>query len=691
MQTDKLTVPDEVQDTAAYYPTGNEFVSLPLLDRAAAVHDLNVLHMASKGMLEFHGSDGAPLLAPVVRVAEGPSSAQRPPSDDGDRSAVAPQSVDMSQVRWERLEYWLPRFHLQTDLCAVEGTVYAPPGHKGFVYTLEVQNTGDTSLTLQFGWHGSWAGSRQRIYRGRPVFGRRLAWYDRWTDTLAFELGSGSALAAFALGSGRPLDTMGWYLAAAHPADDTHAAADPVDNGAVNSASPVPIAFERALTRLRGTGPSEPVRADNETGPAIQFALADEQLLQPGERARLDLYVAVNAESDGACTTVVDLQRHGAPTLLKEARAWLNERSRPVTDTAMSELLNVNLWFNYFFAAGRTIDTEDLVLVTSRSPRYYVSAAFWARDAYLWSFPGMLLVDPERAREMVLAGFGRYLRHAGVHSLYIDGTVLYPGFELDELCAYILVLEQYVRATEDYAVLEELGAGGNERVIDGVAYLEKLLEDQRNPERNLYGTFLSPTDDPVTHPYLTYNNAMAWRALRALALLKRRRGDSLGEWRANQQAAHLRETVRKHCVVEGPFGPMFAWALDDNRRAQLLDQPPGSLQLLAYYGFCEPDDPVYVNTVNWIHSEHNPDYCPGAFAAPGCEHAPHPWPMAAAYDLLIGPDLERGLRFFSGVTMDNGIACETVDRETGRVKTGAGFATAAGIIGYALYRGLAEQ
>lgn len=669
MQADKLTVPDEVLDTASYYPTGNEFVSLPLLDGGGVLHDMNVLHMGAKGMLEFYGTTGAPLLTPVVRTA--PDGGKE--GESGPRPPGGMQRIDLSQARWQRLQYWLPRYVVDTDTVRVRGTVCAPPSHKGFVYVLEVQNRGPTPRRIQFGWQGCWAGTGQRLYRGRPLFARRLAWYDRWTDTFAFELSNGPALAAFALGADRPFAQLRAYLGAAEGAE----------------ASDAP--FEKAFARFGNPGVEQALRADNETGPALTFALGDEQTVQPGQQVRLVLYVAVNAESDGACTTVVDLQRRGGETLVQQTCQWLKEKSRTVADDGLSHLLNLNLWFNYFFAAGRTIDTEELVLVTSRSPRYYVSAAFWARDAYLWSFPGMLLLDPERAREMVLVGFGRYLRHAGVHSLYIDGTVLYPGFELDELCAYILALEQYVRATDDYTVLDEVGVGGDMRVIDGIAYLERLLEEQRHPERNLYKTFLSPTDDPVTHPYLTYNNAMVWRALRALALIKRRRGDSLGEWRANQQAAQLRETVRKHCVVEGPYGPMFAWALDDNRRAQLLDQPPGSLQLLAYYGFCEPDDPVYVNTVNWIHSEHNPDYCRGSFAAPGCEHAPYPWPMAAAYDLLVGPEPERGLRFFSRVTMDNDIACETVDEETGIVKTGAGFATAAGLIGYALYRGLANR
>jgi len=645
-----MTVPDELAHPGIYYPTGNEYVALPLINERGAIEGLNVLHMGCKGLLELGGGPAAPLLAPVVMVGQ--------------------QEMAFADIAWQRHEHWVPYFTARGGGLRVTGTICAPPGHRGFVFILEAENLSGTPLDLRWGWRGALGVARQAVYRSRPLVGRRVAWYDRWTDTLALEAAAGPAAAAMAVGGDRPLAELGWFLGRAPtPAD----------------------AFLAALSRRGGPQMEQALREDNETGQPLHFAVAHQQSLPPGARAQIQLYVAVSAEGDGACTTVVDLQRRGAAALVQEARRWLTERLRPVPDTALSERLNLNLWFNYFFAAGRTIDTEELVMVTSRSPRYYVSAAFWARDAFLWSFPGALLTDPQRAREMVLAGFGRYLANAGVHSLYIDGTVLYPGFELDELCAYLLALEQYVRATEDWGILEETGLGSHRRVFDGVAWLEQRLEQQRHPERGLYATFLSPTDDPVTHPYLTYNNALAWRAWRALAPLKRHRGDSLGEWRANQRAAQVRETVRRHCVVDGPRGPMFAWALDDRRRAQLLDQPPGSLQLLAYYGFCEEDDPVYLNTVAWIHSTDNPDYVAGAFAGPACPHAPHPWPLSAAYDLLVGPHQERGLNFFRRAAMDNGLACETVDRDTGQVKTGAAFASAAGFIGYALYRALARE
>lgn len=643
----KLTVPEELAEPVGYFPTGNDYVALPLLNEGGAVESFNVLHMGCKGMVEFCGTPAVPLLVPVVRV-------------DG-------IELDGVHLTWERLEHWLPRFSGDGLGVRVSGIVCAPPGYRGFVYTLRVENAAAKPLTIEWGWRGEWAQARQAVYRSRAMYGRRTAWYDGWTDTLAFELAAGPSVAGFALGASRPFRTVGWRIAFASQAEDV---------------------FQEALARRGGPGAEQRLRVDNEDGEPICFAVATEALVQPGRSVELALYVGVNAESDGACTTVVDLQRRGATALVEETREWLRRRMLPVADDELGARTYLNLWFNYFFAAGRTIDTDELVLVTSRSPRYYVSAAFWARDAFLWSFPGVLLLDPERAREMILAGFGRYLHNAAEHSLYIDGAVLYPGFELDELCAPLLALEQYVQATDDYGVLEETGLGGRMRVVDGLTYLEKRLEEQRHPERQLYATFLSPTDDPVTHPFLTYDNVLVWRALRALALFKRRRGDSLGEWRANQQALQLKDTLRKHAVVEGVAGPMFAWALDERRRAQLLDQPPGSLQLLAYYGFCEADDPVYVNTVNWIHSTRNPDYVPGKFGAPGCVHAPHPWPLMVAYDVLLGRNLAAGLEFFRRAPMDNGIACETVDRHTGVVKTGAAFASAAGFVGYALYRAL---
>lgn len=139
--------------------------------------------------------------------------------------------------------------------------------------------------------------------------------------------------------------------------------------------------------------------------------------------------------------------------------------------------------------------------MTTRSPHYYVSAAFWARDAYLWSFPGLLFMDREATKEALLAGVSIYWKRMAEHSLYIDGTELYPGFELDEHCAWIIALERYVKETDDWGFVESLDP---QLFSDFLKTLGKW-----RGETGLYRTFLSPTDDPVTYPYLTYDNVLA--------------------------------------------------------------------------------------------------------------------------------------------------------------------------------------
>lgn len=123
-------------------------------------------------------------------------------------------------------------------------------------------------------------------------------------------------------------------------------------------------------------------------------------------------------EEVSAVTSARELQRRGWDWELRRSLAWLAQRSLDLGDEALTRLYNTNLFFCIFFSTGRTLDTEELVLVTSRSPRYYVSAAYWDRDSLLWSFPAVLDADAALAREMLGYVFGRQRRNIGVHSRF---------------------------------------------------------------------------------------------------------------------------------------------------------------------------------------------------------------------------------------------------------------------------------
>ena len=96
---------------------------------------------------------------------------------------------------------------------------------------------------------------------------------------------------------------------------------------------------------------------------------------------------------------------------------------------------------------------------------------------------------PALARRMLDYVFGRQRRNLGIHSRYIDGTVLEPGFELDELMAPVLALERYVAATGDRDCLED------NAIRSGLTDILRTLRTKRHRSIALYETFLQPTDD----------------------------------------------------------------------------------------------------------------------------------------------------------------------------------------------------
>ncbi|WPD18897.1 glycoside hydrolase family 125 protein [Thermaerobacter composti] len=371
----------------------------------------------------------------------------------------------------------------------------------------------------------------------------------------------------------------------------------------------------------------------------------------------------------------------------------------------LAERVRRNLWFAVFFAHARTVDREGWVHLTSRSPRYYVSGAHWTRDSLLWAFPAVLAADRRLARQLLVAAFDRYTLYPGEHSQYLDGTVLYPGWELDQAAAWPLSLARYVRATGDVSVLDEPA------VARGVAAALQAAEARRDPATGLVATFLMPSDDPAPRPFVTYANALYAQALAELARVLStstaqrpaaaeatphpapaavRCDPSWAAW-LEARARLTRHAVLRHCVVPGPWGPQFAWAVagPEGADAVLYDEPPGTLELLGPYGFArrQPDDPVdveavYANTVRWIYSQHNPfGPPPGPFATPTCPHARHPWLLSVAAGLLAGrPEY---LAWLARAPMDGGWACETVDAATGEVRTGPAFATCAGFVSWA--------
>ena len=517
---------------------------------------------------------------------------------------------------------WIPSFEYEGSGLWIMVRIISPKGFKGLVYGITVKNITNAELDITCGVEGIWAESSSTVFHTREIFAKKCISWHRWTNSLILELKD--SLTLVALG--------------------------------ISGDSDYELNYDQA---------------------AMTYAVTNRTRLKSNEEKVFYYYYSVNMEPDGAGAVNIDLRRRGGESLYADELRWLGEHRVEPDDPSLEnrmtleEKMNRNLLFSYFFATGYALDTEEQVLLTSRSPKYYVSAAFWARDSLLWSFPAICIIDQQEAKKVLYTCFTRYLKNAGIHSLYTNGSVLYSGFELDELAAYVIALEEYIEWTHDKNILDA------EEIQRGLHHLVSELERRHSGEDCLYRTELDPSDDPISYPYLIYDNVLVWKALVFL---------SQNGYVSPKAADELRIAIEKHGIAEGVFGPMYAWSTDCGGHHEIYDNPPGSLVLLAYYGFCSRDDEVYRNTLKWIYSEHNKHrYQSPRFDSTGCIHTPFPWLISICNYLLVFHDESR-LRMIEELELDNGFACESFDSESGIVKTGGAFATCAGFLGYTLAR-----
>jgi GH15 family glucan-1,4-alpha-glucosidase len=318
--------------------------------------------------------------------------------------------------------------------------------------------------------------------------------------------------------------------------------------------------------------------------------------------------------------------------------------------------------------------------VTSRSPRYYVSAAYWDRDAMLWSFPGLLDIDRGLAREALEYALTTQLSNAGTHSRFIDGVVLEDGFELDEAAAPLVALAAYVEKTGDDAFLRAHR--------EAVKFLLDRIEAHRDAATGLYATLQDAQDEYEKPPFITYDNVLVWKAfLDAKALLERLQ-DTDGVEKLTERAAQLREAILKYCVAGGApsaTGTIFASATDGTH-ATFADVPPGSLMKLPLLGFVPETDPVFARTWDWLHSSgYRYSYADRPFGVPGSYRLPFTPSWSVADELRLTRGREQALKIIRGSRWDNGIITEGVSPDRAVADTaGRAFATAAGYMAHAL-------
>jgi len=400
-----------------------------------------------------------------------------------------------------------------------------------------------------------------------------------------------------------------------------------------------------------------------------------------GKSGEINFNVGISTEDMGAISSCVHFRRFGYDYFHDELNDWLSEKVSRYENKNVEKIYNTSLFFNYFFSNGKTIDTDDIVCVTSRSPEYYVSGAYWDRDAFLWSFPAILIIDDRRAREMLDYAFKIQGKNFGVHSRQINGNMLECGFELDELCAPFLALKSYINKTGDTGLLEK------EEVNAILSHIKDKFFKHKHKVYMLFKTELRPSDDMSSCFYNTYDNVLTWQTFITLSYFHKLLKNDKESMMWKKMAQTTRNDLKKFSIDKK--NRIISYEFDTKGKHILYEEPPGSLRLLEFYGFIDNDiRPYYKKTMKWSYSKQNPYFYYRKICESGCEHAKYPWPLSAANSLFTTDYKRYGIDFFKKCKMDNYYACESVDGMTGRVKTGKAFATAAGFIAFAIKKGI---
>jgi uncharacterized protein len=597
--------------------TGNEWIALPEIRTSdGALATFNALSMRDRGLLQPVGESGKPVLEPYLATVSATGSVREP----------------LDALKWSLIAYWIPTAEQDHDGLHFTLTYCAPPDYRAAFIRLTVTNRRTEPVQASIGLKSSFGSLARVTYVPVTLRGERTIGPAPWVD---------------------PGEVYSYVT------NDTHFAWAIVHPGSKATITVPPVSV------------------------APQADAARTVTLAPGESAEALYILAVGIEEFSAAHNARSLremlERHGADALIASTAAWCLERTRTTGRADLDVLMNRNLLFTRLYAWGKTIDTEQLVGVTSRSPRYYVSAAYWDRDAMLWSFPGLLDADPSFAREALGYALGTQLTNTGIHSRFIDGIVLEDGFELDEAAAPVLAAAAYLRRSNDVGFLEQHR--------DALHLLRDRLLSHKDAATGLYSSLQDAQDEFQKLPFITYDNVITWRALTELAAMFERLHERSARETAREAAA-LRAAIMAHTLVSdapGASGPIFASATDGHQSVE-TEIPPGSLMKLPLLGFISEDDPLFVRTYEWLHSTHYKySYAGHPYGLPGSYRLPFTTSWMIADELRLKRSSERAEKILLSSGWDGGIVSEGISPDTAVMEPGGGaFATAAGYIAHAI-------
>lgn len=212
------------------------------------------------------------------------------------------------------------------------------------------------------------------------------------------------------------------------------------------------------------------------------------------------------------------------------------------------------------------------------------------------------------------------------------------AFQLDQQIFPFLELSEYVLETGD------IGYARN--FIHDVEQLFVMLDRIIHPEWGIYPTDETPADDDIPLHYHFSTHILLWRMMKKIKLVY---GAKFSE-QCQKIINCLENAVPKYFITEHKGKQIYSYATDGEGKHYIYhDANDIPLVMMPLWGFCEKDDPIWLNTIEFAFSSENSGFYDGVL---GSVHTPAPWALGDAQELILSKvlgDRERYQRVWERV------------------------------------------
>ena len=393
-----------------------------------------------------------------------------------------------------------------------------------------------------------------------------------------------------------------------------------------------------------------------------------------------------------------------------------------------------------------TLDTTVTYREKNGRPDTYVITgdidAMWLRDSSAQVWPYLSLMDKDKPLQRLVAGVvnrqtSYIIKDPYANAFYNDPnrqgewakdlTNMQPGvherkWEIDSLCYPIRLGYHYWKSTANTDPFDKDWEKAMRLVVKTFKDQQRKADPgpytfQRETPRQTdtvagagYGfpikpvglicSTFRPSDDATIYLFLVPSNHFAVTSLRQLAEMSEKiRKDKAFASECNTLADEVENALRQYAVAEHlDAGKVYPFEVDGFGNKLFMDDANiPSLVSLPYLGCCPADDPVYLNTRQFVLSENNPWYFKGK-AGQGIG-GPHVgpdmiWPMSIIMQAMTSQsdeEIKECLRILKTTHAGTGFMHETFHKDNPEKFTREWFAWANTLFGELILKLHAER